>query len=735
MSRTSTETQGLHLAGRVTPAGSGLTEMLQAVARTVSLTVGYATVVINVYRPAWHDFEVVAVHGTRQARRMLLGTAATADQWAPLLDERFRRGEAYFVAEGCVDWELHGEAAYVPELLPLPHPEAWLPDDALLVPLRACSGELLGVLSVDEPRSGLRPTDDELSTLTAVAAQAALAVESAQRAEEAARRHAEAQQLLAVSSELTGQRRLPAMLERVGTGIAEALHFDKVVVYVRDGDAEALRPAASAGWTADDVGRMPRVSLEEAGRLLQPEFEHHGCVLLERAEAHRLVRRELRDVYRSRSNGRGPHAWQSHWLLVPLRDAGGALEGLIWVDDPRDRLKPGPDRLRVLRTFGDQVSSALETARALQRLGDLADRDPLTGLRNRRGLRERIDELIHAAPAGAVGLAVYDLDAFKRVNDLLGYETGDRVLAAVAAGLNAACPPDGLAVRLGGEDFALVVPAMDPADALAQTERVRRDVSAAMTMVPWPVTLSTGVAVSGDRLTDASALLRAATRALFAAKRLGRDRSVLYSAESLEVLLGSLEDGAGGEQLGAMILLAETLDLRDPHTARHSQTVGRHAEQIAVALGWPEARVDRVRIAGVLHDIGKLGLPDATLHKPEALDPREWDEIRRHPEMGARILDHANLRDVAAWVLCHHERIDGGGYPRGLAGEQIPLEARILSVADAYEAMTADRPYRPALPAAEAVQELIHQRGRQFDADVVDAFIALLAGPCSTAVA
>jgi putative nucleotidyltransferase with HDIG domain len=174
------------------------------------------------------------------------------------------------------------------------------------------------------------------------------------------------------------------------------------------------------------------------------------------------------------------------------------------------------------------------------------------------------------------------------------------------------------------------------------------------------------------------------------------------------------------------VLLAETLDLRDVGTARHSETVGRYAEQIARALRWDIGRVERVRAAGILHDIGKLGISDATLHKPGRLSPEEWDEMRRHPELGARILEHANLRDIASWVLAHHERVDGTGYPRRLAGAQIPPEARILAVADAYEAMTADRPYRRALGHAEARAELERCVGTQFDADVVAAFLGVL---------
>ena len=243
----------------------------------------------------------------------------------------------------------------------------------------------------------------------------------------------------------------------------------------------------------------------------------------------------------------------------------------------------------------------------------------------------------------------------------------------------------------------------------------------------WPVTTSVGVAVTGPGCEDASQLLRAATRAVFGAKRLGRDRCVAYHAEALESLLGTLDEtGETREQLAAAMLLAETLDMRDVGTARHSQTVGRYAEEIARELGLLEAHVERVRAAGVLHDIGKLGVADAVLKKPGKLTDEEWAEMRRHPELGARILDHANLRDISAWVLAHHERIDGRGYPHGLAGDVIPLEARILAVADAYEAMTADRAYRAALGHDVAQQELRDGSGTQFDPQVVEAFLAVL---------
>ena len=179
-------------------------------------------------------------------------------------------------------------------------------------------------------------------------------------------------------------------------------------------------------------------------------------------------------------------------------------------------------------------------------------------------------------------------------------------------------------------------------------------------------------------------------------------------------------------RLAAVMLLAETLDMRDSVTARHSRTVGVLARQIARALDLPPERVEQIHAAGVLHDLGKLGIADAILYKPGPLDDQEWREIQRHPEIGARILEHAGLSHIAGWVRAHHERIDGRGYPHQISIGQIPLEARILAVADAYEAMTAGRPYRACTSTKAACEELLRCSGSQFDPAVVEAFVSAL---------
>jgi putative nucleotidyltransferase with HDIG domain len=260
---------------------------------------------------------------------------------------------------------------------------------------------------------------------------------------------------------------------------------------------------------------------------------------------------------------------------------------------------------------------------------------------------------------------------------------------------------------------------------------MRRELRETFASDPSALTMSLGVAAFSLHGASAEALVRNADQALYAAKKLGRDRTVVYSddiAGTLLVVDGEPTDGEPSLHRNTVLALAEVIDSREQGTTEHSQRVGRYAAAIAEALGLPHDVIERVRFGGIVHDIGKIGLSDTILRKPGWLEADEWEEVQRHPEIAARILRGANFEDVSGWVHAHHERPDGSGYPRGLAGREIPLEARILGVADAYEAMRSDRAYRPALTAPAARAELKRCAGSQFDERVVATFIGLLDG-------
>jgi diguanylate cyclase (GGDEF)-like protein/putative nucleotidyltransferase with HDIG domain len=383
-----------------------------------------------------------------------------------------------------------------------------------------------------------------------------------------------------------------------------------------------------------------------------------------------------------------------------------------------------------LLVVGVLIGALTERMRGLvARLADAARTDPLTGLANRRAFEEHFDvELGRALRSDRqVSVLLADLDFFKVLNDREGHEAGDLALQRAGAVLAANARLIDTVARIGGEEFAIVAPECDQHEALLLAERLRHQLRSAFLRDGRRLTVSIGVASCPRHGADRELLLRCADEALYAAKEMGRDRAVIYSPEVAAGLRAARARAAqDGSALATVVSLSEALDFRHQGSADHSRTVGYYAELMARALELPEADVQRIHVAGVLHDIGKLGIADAVLEKPGPLDRDDWVEMRKHPENGARILQNASLHDISDWVVAHHERPDGRGYPHGLDGEQIPLPARILAVADAYEAMTGDRVYRLALPVAEARAELLRNAGTQFDSGVVEALLRAL---------
>ena len=355
------------------------------------------------------------------------------------------------------------------------------------------------------------------------------------------------------------------------------------------------------------------------------------------------------------------------------------------------------------------------------RLSDATRIDPLTGLLNRRAFEELFDSELERCRRTGRGLSVIvgDLDGLSEVNKRRGHRGGDAVLQLVARDMEKWKRRIDSAGRIGGEEFALLLPETDEGGAFLVAERLRRAAHRTFADQPMPVTISFGVASHPEHGDERDLLLASALRANDAAKELGRDRSVIYSTEVARMLAAT--PGADGAelQLATVVGLAEALDIRDTGSTGHSQTVGRYAQITATELGLTPERIERVRIAGLLHDVGKIGVSDRVITKPGPLDADEWQQMRTHPEIAARLLAHPEFDDLRAWILAHHERPDGRGYPAGLAAADIPLEAQILAVADAYEAMTADRAYRPALGEEAARAELEAGAGSQFDAAVV----------------
>jgi PAS domain S-box-containing protein len=383
--------RGLLEVTRLLRTTDDLTVLLGAIAETVADSLAFRTIVINVYRREWDDFVVTTVYGSDEARDALLGQVRQHSDWVPLLDARFLQRGAYLVAHGEFDWTSHN--AYTPNIAVSDDPSAWHPEDALFVPMRTSDGELLGVLSVDEPVSGRRPTGDEIDVLVAVADHAATAVQEAQEARQAKANSEALARLLDVSAHLNRTADTNELLTRVCEATSEALGFQKVAVQLLDPTRLESTNVAQFGF--DDAEVDESLTHEELDRLLLPKHDVEGCFLLTAEEAVALLPLDRPYGYRSQLNGRGPYAWNDHWLLVPLDDARGRRIGYIWADDPVDRLLPNRERLRILRAFANLAVTALEQASHLEAV---------------RAAGERRRAIIDASP-----VAVVDFDLEGRV--------------------------------------------------------------------------------------------------------------------------------------------------------------------------------------------------------------------------------------------------------------------------------------------------------------------------------
>jgi len=362
--------------------------------------------------------------------------------------------------------------------------------------------------------------------------------------------------------------------------------------------------------------------------------------------------------------------------------------------------------------------SAYQALRAMR----LALTDPLSGLGNHRSFQERLKhELLRAeAEDEPFTLCMIDVDDFKRINDLYGHPVGDRVLASVGRRLR----QNGEAFRLGGDEFALLLPGVTADEALSTASSVLARIGSLELADVGSVTASAGVAGFPHQAFDRDELIRLADSALYWAKEHGKNRVHVYRPDVVELAeLRRLAHGPDrAARFRAAASLAKAVDARDTYTGSHSTRVAELSAWIAHRLGLDREHIELTRLAGSLHDLGKLAIPEEILRKPGPLTDPERLVLQRHPEIGHRMLESLGVDPVAEWVLHHHERWDGTGYPERLCGDEIPLGARIIFVADAYDAMTSDRAYRGRLTPREAIEELERCSGTQFDPEIVAAF-------------
>lgn len=411
---------------------------------------------------------------------------------------------------------------------------------------------------------------------------------------------------------------------------------------------------------------------------------------------------------------------QGELRTIPLGIRGESL-GSLWLVRPVVS-GPGTDLLPVIATH---LATALDNAKRYEEALHLAEKDPLTGLFNHRGIHRRLaGAALRAQQNGAeLSLVMIDLDDFKVLNDTYGHPAGDTVLKQVSDAIRAVLRHADLAGRVGGDELLVVLPNTGREGAFQLSERLRAALAARPYLTaagdPVLVRLSLGVATFPEDAQSLGQLIEMADANLYASKQRGGDTT---TGSSSRVQADTTVQGP----LGVAGRLLNVVGARDHYTRRHSDNVVLHAISLGETLGLPDESLHTLHAAAMLHDVGNIGVPAHLLRSAAPLTAGEREIVRRHAKIGAEVInDLPRLAGVAEAVRAHHERFDGGGYPEQTGGDDIPLLARILAVADAYSAMTVERPYRKGMTHSQARDELLRVAGTQLDPFLVEEFVKM----------
>lgn len=686
----------------------------QVIVDTVCATLGYRLAVLNlVLNPDAPDADrrirPAATAGLEPtiAARFLAQEAPASDAFA-FLDERFRISRSYFVpaSEAGALFVSSDLPRWTPTLQPSLQ-DGWRPGDEFFISLiERRTGRFHGFISVDDPVDGRRPDVEIAELLEIFADQAALAIDNARLYAEARHRSRRSEAMGALLHGLGQQIEVDAIL-KTGlngllqlTGAASAGFFEydgNATLSLRaGGDASRAHPADSSLALAAQPHASRAMSTRNPVALVAPESV---------AEAEALAYFGCRAM-----------------LLLPLV-IHGAAHGLIAARFTDQAPAPASDAYRFAQEVAGALAVALEKASLYERAQIQAMRDPVTELANHRAIVQALD----AALAGAAGtwgsdvaFLLLDIDNFKLFNDTYGHPTGDAVLRRVADHLRSCSREGDVVGRYGGDEFALVLAGVDRRAA----ERIAARLVRAISNTPHvesdgtliPLTASIGVAVAPEDGATRQALVAVADARMYAAK---------HGAQSDPLLTRTAADLLGESTFGVLEGLVSAVDAKDRYTREHSLDVTRYALLLAGALGLDESARRTLSVAGPLHDVGKIAVPDRILRKPGGLTAEEHTMIKAHVTYGVAIVRGVlDDPDVLAAIAEHHERYDGCGYPRGLRGEETSLVGRIMQIADAVSAMALDRPYRLGLPPECIISELRRGAGGQFDPALVEPFIA-----------
>jgi len=573
-------------------------------------------------------------------------------------------------------------------------------------------GELVAVLVVTERRDGKLYSVEDIDLLESIAAQVAASMEKEYFHEQLREQDKEITLINRLTTIITSSVSIQEIFEGFAQELKEVVDVDWATITLIDGDElyfSALSSTISPPWqtgeriplkgTATDWVCREKKSLYEADLVRYHRFwtgEHY-------------LQQGIRSI-----------------LYLPLSIKDQGIGSLVLAS-----LKPNAyshRQIRLLEQVALQIATPIENAQLYARAEQRSRIDELTGLFNRRHFEERLKEEIgrHSRYGNMFSLLLLDLDNFKTYNDIYGHPAGDILLNQLGKIIKGSIRSADQAFRYGGDEFAVILPQAAVDDAYVVAERVRVHIARDMEEKEIVVTCSIGVASYPADGVIAGQLVTVADTALYYAKRTGGNRVYISS----KILSEPLEDAgtyARHNGLSTIYALVSTVEAKDPYTYGHSRKVNTCAVALAEAIGLSPEEVSRVSTAALLHDIGKIGVPDKVLNKKGKLNAEDWEAIKAHPRLGATIIGNVpNLVPCVSIILHHHERWDGSGYPEGLKGEEIPIESRILAIADSFEAMSSARPYRPALCGEKVLKELRRGAGSQFDPKLVKVFMGII---------
>lgn len=422
-------------------------------------------------------------------------------------------------------------------------------------------------------------------------------------------------------------------------------------------------------------------------------------------------------------------------VVIPIKSRSEVI-GLLMLSRKDSNTAYNMGDIDLLTYLGASTGVAIDNARLYSRSQTEAMTDSLTKLRNHRYFHRSLQEEIEKLGSGELSLLMIDLDLFKLFNDLYGHVEGDNALETVATILTRNVGQKGIVCRYGGEEFTVLLPRYDTKMAYDLAEKIRKDIEKTFfsmnDVTQRFLTASIGVCTYPYAAPNTEELLKRADIAMYTAKNSGKNKTVIYTPEirMTETSLQGMMSTSGSMKpnfAATIYALTAAIDAKDHYTFGHSQKVAEYATILASKLSLDKSHVELIQEAALLHDIGKIGIPEQILTKTGRLTQEEFDIVKQHVEMSITIIKHLpSMNHVIPAVIGHHERWDGKGYPRGLRCENIPLAARCLAIADAFDAMTSNRPYRNSMTVDAALAEIENNIGTQFDPLLANIFVKLV---------